>query len=397
MLTMSVLLTAILFAQVAGGDPADVPTDRFSSPAPVEFNPVEASPVPEAPPVQGVSPVQEAPQAPSRPASMPPASGGLRNSVSDTGVPASRPPLTPETSLPSVQAPSEWSVPATEVTAAPGAAAQNLHVAATMMEEILALEEPSDQKLRRVRLVEALARLGDRTQQSTAIRSYWDLAQAIAAARFAADKVRLLSEVTAPASEADQVLLAEALADAEAEEAAAQDQLLAAQFTLLRVTGLAAPDTLPWPADVPLVAPYRTQFTTIFAQQPAPLAIRQIHESLPGKLALIAKRVTAMAAAESAADTFLAGHQRGAVPLDQLLASVERLDRSRRTFVAAVVDYNHQIAEYSLNVVGTGVGSETFVATLIKTPTQASGLVDIPSGVRQAGATLPPREVTSIR
>jgi hypothetical protein len=214
---------------------------------------------------------------------------------------------------------------------------------------------------------------------------------AIATSRFAADKARVLGEVPSPAAETDRVLLDEALADAEAEEAAAQDTLLAAQYGLLRVTGMPLEDALPWPVDAPLVAPYRTQFATIFANQPAPLGLRQIHQSLPGKLSLIEKRVAAMSAAETATDTLLESYKRGGLPLVQLLSTVERLDRSRRAFVGAVVDYNHQIAEYSLAVVGSGVGSETLVATLIKVPATTSTLVELPRDVRQAGASAPAR------
>lgn len=280
--------------------------------------------------------------------------------------------------------------PVAAVAAAPNA--QSLHIAATMMEELLVLDEPSSQTLRRVRLVEALSRIGDPSQQSSAIQAYWDLAQAVAVTRFSSDKVRLMSDVGTPASESDQVLLAEAFANAEAEEAAAKDALLAAQFNLLQATGMPSQDTLPWPADAPLVAAYRTRFETIFANQPAPLGLRQIHQSLPGKLNLIEKRVSAMSAAESAADTLIETFKRGGVPLTAVLASIERLDQSRRSFVNSVVDYNHQIAQYSVAVVGAGLGSETLVTTLIKTSNTNSSLVDIPGEVRQAGASTPARD-----
>jgi hypothetical protein len=261
-----------------------------------------------------------------------------------------------------------------------------LQVASTMMEEILALDEQSQQGLRRIRLTDALLRVPDPASQSAVIRAYWELAHAIAAARYSADKVRLLGEVAPPASEIDRAALAESAAFADAEDTAAQDVVLAAQFALLRAAGLPYEDALPWPADAPLVAPYRTRFTTIFANQPAPLALRQIHLSLPGKLSLIEKRVTAMAAAESATDTLLESYKAGRTPLGELLPALERLDHSRRAFLNAVVDYNHQIAEYSLAVVGSGVGPETLVTTLIKTSSVNGKLTEIPRDVRQAVA-----------
>lgn len=278
----------------------------------------------------------------------------------------------------------------TNATQAPAGTAnsQALQVAGTMMEEILVLDEANQHSLRRVRLVETLSRIGDPAVQAAAIRAYWELARAIANVRYAADKVRVLSEVSPPGDETERALLEEALADAEATEAAAQDGLLAAQYGLIRVSGLPAEDLLPWPADAPLVGSYRTQFETIFAGRPAPLSLRQIHHGLPGKLLLVEKRVAAVAAAEGATDSLLQAYKSGRVPLSQLLPTIDRLDQSRRQFLDSIVDYNNQIADYAVAVVGS-YGTETLVGTLIKTPAADSSLVTIPRDVRQAAASQP--------
>jgi hypothetical protein len=277
-----------------------------------------------------------------------------------------------------------------EPPAEPAAPAGSLQIGTSMIQQILKPDEPAPKNVRQVRLVETLTRIGaDPTRQASTIRAYWELAQAIASSRFSADKLRMVSEIAAPNADADRVLLAEAIADAEAEVAAAEDAVLAAQFGLLRASSLPFEDQLPWPADAPLIAPYRTQFASIFAHQPAPLGLLQIHLSLPGKLTLIEKRVAAMAAAETASDTLLAHYQQGAGSLVQLLAAIERLDRARRVFLTAVIDYNDQIARYSVAVVGSGVGSETLVATLIKLP---AATVEVPRVARQAGTATPTRQ-----
>ncbi len=364
---MSLYAAVILLGQVGNNMELAVPPATADQPAAVRFADQSESPAP-----------------PFRPTAETPARPGVRTAAIDSASPSQ---------LPAVRTEPAAAIAESQVTGTPPAAnSQTLQVAATMMEEILVLDEQSQQNQRRVRLVEALSRISDPVLQSTAIRAYWELAQSIANSRYAADKMRVLSEVSPPAAETDRALLAEALAAAEAEEAAAQDALLSAQYGLLRVTGMSLEDALPWPADVPLIAPYRTQFSMIFANQPAPLSLRQIHQSLPGKLRLIEKRVSAMAAAESATDALLESYKGGRTPLVQLLPTIERLDRSRRAFLNAVVDYNHQIAEYSLAVVGSGVGPETLVATLIKIPAVNNSLVDIPRDVRQAGASTAARD-----
>lgn len=370
---MSLYVAVVLLGQV-GNSAEDGPSPvNAAAPAAVRFADQDESP---AAAFRSAAPLRPDVQAPARPA--------LRTSVGDSAtlntVPAIRAQQSAEMAVPAVAA------------APPTGNSQELQVAATIMQEILVPDEQAQQSVRRVRLVETLSRLGEPGLQSAAIRAYWDLAQTIATARFAADKVRVLAEVAVPTDETDRVLLTEARADAEAEEAAAHDALLAAQYGLLRITSMPFEDVLPWPADAPLVAPYRTQFATIFANQSAPLSLRQIHQSLPGKLTLIEKRVSAMAAAENAADILLETYKRGGISLVQLLATIDRLERSRRAFLNAVVDYNYQIAEYSLAVVGSGIGSETLVATLIKISAANGSLVEIPRDVRQAGALAPVRE-----
>lgn len=398
---MSLCVALLLLGQVGNG--AEPPASSFN-PAPTTAPSATFSPAPltvdsssEGPPSEGSA--HEAPPNDSF--------RGVRAPHAGEGSPASQTRLPPRSSRGRMAA-SPAAPPATlrapvaaepvtnlepQVHAAPASgnsgtgSSQALQVAATMMEEILVLGEPSQHNARPVRLVEALSRLSDPGLQSIAIRSYWELAQSIANARYAGDKVRLLSELPAPGSDDERAVLEEARASADAEEAAMQDAVLAAQYGLLRVTGLPIEDTLPWPADAPLVSSYRTQFETIFANRVAPLPVRQIHHRLPGKLWVIEKRVSAVAAAETAMDAMLESYKGSHASLGQVLLAMERLDYSRQAFLAAIVDYNQQIAEYALAVVGSAVGPETLVTTLIKSVPGNGALVTIPPReVRQAAA-----------
>jgi hypothetical protein len=146
---------------------------------------------------------------------------------------------------------------------------------------------------------------------------------------------------------------------------------------------------LPWPSDMPLISPYRTHFDVFYSQRPAPLTIRQIHQSLPHKLLLIEKRVAAVAATESAREATLESYKGGATSLTLLLQTVERTEQARRAFVAAVVDYNGRIAEYSLATVGPSLAPETLVSTLIRTAPTGSSLVSLPRDVRAASTAAP--------
>ena len=361
---MSFLTAILLFGQVATNEGYQAAANTVAEPAAVQ---VDASAAETAP---------QPPQAdePRRPAT--------RATIVDTRPPASLPALQSAPVTPAAEP--KFDPPPTTTTNS-----TTLQVAASMFEQMLALDAQSQQHVRRIQLVDALPRLGDPTQQLTAVRSYWDLARRIAHARYTSDKVRVLSEIAAPNVETDKALLEEALTAAEAEEAEAQDRLLAGQYELLKSTGLPADTILPWPADAPLVAQYRTQFETIFATRSAPLAVRQIHHSLPGKLLLIEKRVRAMAAAETATDSILEAYKDNRAPITHLLNSIERLEDARESFLSAVIDYNDHIAEYSLAVVGPAVGPETLVATLIRAPSANPSLVNIPGDVRQAIAAEP--------
>jgi hypothetical protein len=235
-----------------------------------------------------------------------------------------------------------------------------------------------------MRLVEAISRVPGTSFQAPAIGAYWKLVRAVALSRYAAGNVQELLEIPAPNQEPDRALLEATVRAAEAEEAAAGEELLAAQHQLLQAAAMPWEGQLPWPVDLPLISPYRTQFDTYYAQRPAPPQVRQIHHSLPHKLRLIDKRFAAVAAAESARDAMLESFKRGATPLTLLLQSSQRMEQSRRAFVESVVDYNERIAEYSLVTVGSGLAPETLVSTLIRTAPAGGNLVQVPRDVRTA-------------
>jgi hypothetical protein len=391
MLTMKLFAAILVLGQVGTPGEIGAPPATNGIPANVRLDDTAEIPQPMRPTVPGparpseVAPVETQPQQ-----SVP---GVLRERPTGE-FPPSAPSSAPSaaTLLPAEPVAERFpsASPATSTpTAASAPDIQAWQIASSMLEQILMMDDQPATPLRRVRLIETLSRQGDPSLSSVAIREYWDLVQAIAAARYSADKVRLLTDVARPATEGDQALLAESLATAEAEEAAANDRLLASQYELLRVTGLSLDGGLPWPADVPHVAPYRTQFTTIFANRQAPLGVQQIHHRLPGKLTLIEKRLAAMSAAENAVDALSVAYQSGRAQLVPVIGSIERLDRSRREFLASVVDYNQQIADYALSVVGPNVGPETLVATLIKVTPASGPLVNVAPEIRQAAASEP--------
>jgi hypothetical protein len=270
------------------------------------------------------------------------------------------------------------------------AVSQETQYATTILENMLTLDEEAQTKVRKVKLVEAVSQSMDVQNQAIAIGAYWDLAMHIGRLRFAQDKVAVLSTVQAPNDPAERANLDAAFASAEVNEATAQDQLLAAQYRLVRTATIAAGEQLPWPTDIPLVGAYRTNYETFFAQRTAPLEIKHIHQSLPGKLKLIERCTAAVIKAETAMDATVANYKQGRSPLAALLESTERLERARNSFLTAVVDYNDRIAEYSLAAVGPSIGPETLVTTLIKAPSAATNMATIPRDVRQANVETAP-------
>jgi hypothetical protein len=136
-------------------------------------------------------------------------------------------------------------------------------------------------------------------------------------------------------------------------------------------------------------------YEEIFAQRVPPPRIRLIHRMLPIRRQAIDAHGDAILAAADALEATGDEFQRTGQGLGAVLAGAEQLQRERRLFVAAVRQYNCDIAEYLLNVAPLGTSEQTLVSKMIlvngqRTPEPA------PSGGGNR-TFAPPDDATSAR
>ena len=109
---------------------------------------------------------------------------------------------------------------------------------------------------------------------------------------------------------------------------------------------------LPLPADRPHVGPYRTNFDWFAAAGSPAVRARLIDRTLPVRRKAIDARNDAVEAARLAYEAASDAYQTGGVGVSTVLDSLDLWSQQRRAFLAAVCDYNHDIADYALAVVG---------------------------------------------
>ena len=249
-------------------------------------------------------------------------------------------------------------------------------------------------------LLEALARVIDRRQQRRVIEAYWMLSIRVARCHFALDERDRLLDLDPPQPAHQQAMLKAAQAAAQATFSEARSAAVAAEIELADAAGLPIEQGYV-PTDAPFVSVYQTNFETLFAGRVPPRAIRQIDRTLPLQRDLINARASATAAAAAALRATRRAYADGEVALAAVLAAQATLRDQRRQFLAAVHQYNSDIAHYALTVIGPGVPRETIVSTLIETlPTTDSVLVPKrgaqpasaiePIGEKRDGAQLTP-------
>jgi len=205
------------------------------------------------------------------------------------------------------------------------------------------------------------------TRRVEHVAAYWRLTHAIAVHHFALDEERFLLALDAAGSRDDQPLLAAAQATAKAERAESRLAALRAQRALAQMVSAAPSGESPLPADPPFVGVYRTYFKELNERGAAAEDLRQIDETLPVVHDVIDAQAEAVGAAGRALSQIQRVREQGQASLVQVLDAHERLRRHRRAFLAAVEQYNGQIARYALSVAVPAATGERVVGMLIGT------------------------------
>ncbi len=235
-----------------------------------------------------------------------------------------------------------------------------------LMAEALSTSQDAFRDGQKWSLVDALARASDRQQQVKITQFYWKLAGAQADYHFARDLSHRLWKGTE--RHADKAAVQSARHSAEAAVDDAEVSVVTAQHELAEQMRLPSDEALPLAVDQPHVGEYKTQFDSLFSGRTPPPRLWLTNRALPVRRKAIDVHGEAILAAQDALDATAEDYERGTTDLTTLLASFDEFGHQRRAFVAAVRDYNQDIAEYALTVAPPGANGERLVAMLIKTP-----------------------------
>jgi hypothetical protein len=235
-----------------------------------------------------------------------------------------------------------------------------------------ALARPAEAALagKPITLLTAISRSTDRQQQLRIARAYWRLATAQADYHWALDQREKLKHHTQTHTSAPETLSARASARADVRDT----ELMAAQAQqeLADLMGGPAEDGLPLAADRPHVGGYNTYYEEIFSNRAPPARIRLIHRMLPIRRKAIDAHAEAILAADDALEASGEEFQKNGQGLATILAALDQLKRERRIFMAAIRDYNQEIAEYLFAVAPPGTNDKTLVSKLILSTERAA-------------------------
>jgi len=223
-------------------------------------------------------------------------------------------------------------------------------------------------------LAEALSRSVDRRRQTEIAYAYWNLSAAMADYETCVIELSRIEQLLPQAVDGKRLAdleLETHLAAAHARQRELELNVVSAQYELAELAGWKANEALPLPVDVPHAGAYLTRAHEIYATRPAPTRVHLIDRALPLRLQSLDMRAMAVHAALDAADSAekaYHGNQAAAAEdgdLTLALTAVAELARQQRAFVAAVRDYNHDIAEYALGIAPAGIDAVTLVRMLI--------------------------------
>ncbi len=207
----------------------------------------------------------------------------------------------------------------------------------------------------------------DEQAKASVVRDYWRLSRAWSDCRWAEDELKRLESVVPARSSVDAPMVSTARAAAAARVNEAKVGIQAAQDALMRSAHLQIQNDTYRPSDAPLVGPYHTYFSTLFANRQPPGRTLQIDRSLPLRLKAINDRTAAVQSAAGAIHSAEEAHAKGESDMRTVLSCHEELYRQRRALLDEVLAYNLDIGEYVATVAAPGTPNEKLVAMLIAT------------------------------
>jgi hypothetical protein len=219
-------------------------------------------------------------------------------------------------------------------------------------------------------LLSIISAVRSRSQQTEAVHAYWRVTEAIGNLNLSLDETRFLSQLRDRPEETAELRTAQAMAASDSDEASLQ--LMAAQHDLASRLSIATASALPWPSDRPYVGPYRTYFEQLFGNRPAPERAATINQTLPLRFKAVDAHAAAVTASDAAFDAIQSQQAGGEARLHDAIRGLHQRTVARKAFWAAVCRYNHDIADYALNVVSPNMSADVVVGALIRQARPAS-------------------------
>ncbi|MEM7785219.1 MAG: hypothetical protein AAF623_17855 [Planctomycetota bacterium] len=238
-----------------------------------------------------------------------------------------------------------------------------------------------------VKLVDLMKQQPSINQRQTLVHDYWDAYYDWASLLAARNYAQWLESATAR-TQAETQLLSAAKLHAANQVTANEIELGKSQAKLIRFQ-TNNNEMLPLPSDQPLIKRYRTNYTYFQSVRRLPESLRGIDQILPSTLELIADQADAVQLSKAAADQVMSGNRGGTLSTAVLIEAGRLWRNCENDLILSVVNYNHSIAEYALNVTNTRQSPDSIVAMLIGEP--KSRMVDrLASPVRTASNNMMP-------
>ncbi len=213
-----------------------------------------------------------------------------------------------------------------------------------------------------ISLAEVLARCAE-PERNAAIQAYWRWSRATSNFNWAVDEQKRLDQMVTSRGPVDGPMLSTARAAAAARVTEAELEKTFSLAALARTVPSMNIANLS-PSDRPLVGPYHTYYSQIFASRPVGRTW-EIDRALPVRLKAINDRAAAVQSAVSAVHYGEQAHAAGEIDLRTVLACHEALHEQRRNFLDTIMQYNFEIAEYALAAAPAGTPPEKVAAMLI--------------------------------
>jgi len=258
-----------------------------------------------------------------------------------------------------------------------------VQAANALLEASLATPRRNAMAGKSLNLLEAVSRAPDNSRRQAIVKHYWFATYLLGEYNFALDELEKLTEIGRPQRPYDVVQYEAARAAALARAHEAELNVVVAQYELAELAGLPVVDSLPLPADRPLVGIYGTKFDSLFAGRTPPSQLRRIDRTLPLRQKLIGSRATSVATAQESLTTDIDAYRGGQVGIGGVLESQAKLREARSAFLLAVRQYNFDIAEYATSLSVPGMNAETLVGMLIGAARSPMRSVLVPNGSGQ--------------